>query len=276
MGALWHPDAVRRVHQDAGAFQGGGRKLVWHTTETSGLPNYGGSAPHFTLDPATGRLWQHIPLDRAGRALKAGGPNFWNTVQVELLGFARETHTWPASHYERVAGLARWIEANFGVPRNCSVKFVGNGGTDHLASLDAVKKYAGHLGHQHVRGNDHWDPGLLKIDLVLEGNDDVRDLGRGDRGPDVEALQRLLVKRGYRVLEPQVDGTFRQGTEACLVHFQWKHGLNVDGVAGARTRAALGLQTAPEGIREADGLELGLGEPLEDHAHVLEPAGAGG
>lgn len=68
MGALWHPDAVRRIHPDAGAFTGGGRKLVWHTTETKALPNYGGSAPHFTLDPATGRLWQHIPLNKAARA----------------------------------------------------------------------------------------------------------------------------------------------------------------------------------------------------------------
>ena len=74
MEARWHPQAVRRIHINAGGFQGGGHKIVWHTTEGSSLPNYGGSAPHFTLDPANGRLWQHIPLDRAARALKAGGP----------------------------------------------------------------------------------------------------------------------------------------------------------------------------------------------------------
>ena len=111
MGAVWHPKAIRRTHIDAGAFQGGGRKLVWHTTEGTSLPNYGGSAPHFTLDPADGRLWQHIPLDRAARALMAGGPNFFNTVQVEVIGFAdtaqankvgapeRAVVNWPESHY---------------------------------------------------------------------------------------------------------------------------------------------------------------------------------
>ena len=126
MGALWHPNAVRRVHIDAGGFQGGGHKIVWHTTETSNLPNYGGSAPHFTLDPATGRLWQHIPLNHAARALKAGGPNFWNTIQVELLGFAKQSHTWPVARYKRIAKLARWIEANFAVPRKVQVVFKGN------------------------------------------------------------------------------------------------------------------------------------------------------
>jgi N-acetyl-anhydromuramyl-L-alanine amidase AmpD len=265
MGALWHPNAVRRAHIDAGGFQGGGRKIVWHTTEGTSLPNYGGSAPHFTLDPADGRLWQHIPLSRAGRALKAGGPNFWHTVQIELIGFARDTHTWSDERYGRVARLARWIEANFAVPRRAEVTFEGNGATPHLRSLDAFKAYAGHIGHQHVPGNDHWDPGKLKIGLVLgaaataSGGPTIRDLGRGDEGEDVKALQHLLVKRGYKILEPHVDGVFGRATEAFVTHFQWRHGLHVDGVVGQGTRTALGVH---------DRLDLGLGEPLRGHVHV--------
>ena len=165
MGARWHPQAVRRIHINAGGFQGGGHKIVWHTTEGSSLPNYGGSAPHFTLDPANGRLWQHIPLDRAARALKAGGPNFWNAIQVELIGFAAESQTWPPLRYTRIAKLARWIEANFAVPRSAGVTFVGN--VSHMPSSQAFKDYKGHCGHQHVPGNDHWDPGKLKINSVL-------------------------------------------------------------------------------------------------------------
>jgi hypothetical protein len=259
VGALWHPKAVRRIHIDAGGFEDGGRKLVWHTTEGTSLPDYGGSSPHFTLDPADGRLWQHIPLNRAARALMAGGPNFWNTVQVELIGYAdtalaerrgtpdRAVANWPDRHYDAIAELARWIETNFGVPRRCSVEFTTH--TAHLASLDAVRRYAGHLGHQHVTGNEHWDPGLLKIKRVLAvsaaatlASTAPRDLGRGDRGEDVKALQSLLVKRGYRLLRPQVNGAFGRETEACVVHFQWKHGLHVDGVVGEGTRHALGLE----------------------------------
>jgi hypothetical protein len=293
---MWHPGAVRRTHPDAGSFRGGGHKLVWHTTEVAGLPNYGGSAPHFTLDPADGRLWQHIPLNRAARALMEGGPNFWNTVQVELIGYAdtdlakrrgtpaRAVVNWRAGHYSRIAELARWIESNFGVPRRCAVDFVGNGHTAHLASLDAVKSYAGHLGHQHVNGNTHWDPGLFKIKLVLgkarpaaapkpahptaTAAPAARDLGRGDTGPDIRALQKILVKRGYGLLKP--DGVFGRATEAFVVHFQWKHGLHIDGVVDENTRAALGLGVGPAGKKKG-GLELGLGKPLEEHVEM--PAG---
>lgn len=104
----------------------------------------------------------------------------------------------------------------------------------------------------------------------------IRDLACGDAGADVEVLQRMLVKRGYKLLEPQIDGIFGRGTEACVAHFQWLHGLNVDGVVGPRTRTALGLYAKPpsaEGeepmLSEIEGLELGLGPPLTGHADVV-------
>jgi hypothetical protein len=306
MCALWHPDAVRRIHRDAGGFEGGGHKLVWHTTEGSSLPNYGGDAPHFTLDPQDGRLWQHIPLNHAGRALMAGGPNFWNAIQVELIGWADTTEAkkhgmlkravvnWTDAEYARVAKLARWIETNFDVPRKCSVHFVGNGHTAHLASLDAVKRYSGHLGHQHVNGNSHWDPGLFKIGLVLDkahagmaragahhnGSAPhvmVRDLGRGDKGEDVKTLQKLLVKRGYKLLKGNAKGVFGPATEAFVVHFQWRHSLKIDGIVGEDTRTALGLVADAHGVlHETPGLELGLGHALPGHVHMHGPASANG
>jgi hypothetical protein len=140
---------------------------LWHTTEVPVLPNYGGSGPHFTLDPRDGRLWQHIPLNLGARALRPGGPNFMNVIQVELIGNAKDTHTWPDSHYARIAKLARWIEANFHVPRKSTVTFLGDKSTPHLASVEAFRLYSGHIGHQHVPGNTHWDPGGFKINMVL-------------------------------------------------------------------------------------------------------------
>ena len=35
--SLWHPDATRAPHQDAGPFTVGRPKLVWHTTEGRSL-----------------------------------------------------------------------------------------------------------------------------------------------------------------------------------------------------------------------------------------------
>lgn len=301
MGALWHPDAVRRVSRDAGSFQGGGRKLVWHTTEGSSLPAYPGDAPHFTLDPKGGALWQHIPLSRAARALEAGGPNFWNTIQVELIGWAdtdearnhgkldRAVVNWTTADYAHIAKLARWIEANFGVPRKCGVEFVGH--ASHLSSLDAVKRYSGHLGHQHVNGNSHWDPGLFNIGLVLgdggrfpDGPADIaalsepvaRDMGRGDRGDDVRALQAILIKRGYKSPNAKHDGVFDRATEAYVVHFQWRHELHIDGIVGVNTRTALGLELKPASrkgakpsVGEVEDLQLGMGRsPARSHAQA--------
>lgn len=166
---VWHPDAKRVPYSDAGPYVAAAPKIVWHTTETQGLPIYSGSAPHFTFNPATGSLWQHIPINRSAKSLEHPSgtveTNHANCVQVELIGYAKDTGEWPASQYARIAKLARWIEANHGVPSTCGVNFVS--GTLHLPDSTWLS-YAGHLGHQHVPNNHHWDPGLFKIGLVLD------------------------------------------------------------------------------------------------------------
>jgi len=60
----------------------------------------------------------------------------------------------------------------------------------------------------------------------------------GDRGPDVLALQQRLNGLGARLQE---DGEFGTGTRAAVIAFQGSNGLRPDGVAGSKTRAALGL-----------------------------------
>jgi hypothetical protein len=168
----WHPAAIRVPHSDAGAFVSGiPAKLVWHTTEGSSLPHYAGGQPHFTFHPQTGALYQHIPINRAAKTLKhpAGTveTNRANAIQVELIGFASQTHLWTDAAYKRIAQLARWIEANAGVESQCSVKF-GGGSTVFTRLLPgAWLQYSGHIGHQHVPHNDHWDPGRFRIELVL-------------------------------------------------------------------------------------------------------------
>lgn len=166
--SVWHPNAKRVPHQDSGPFVNGKPKLVWHTTEGRSLPNYGGSAPHFTLDPKTGDLWQHIPIDRAARALAhpPGTPetNRARAIQVELIGFAGTTQDWSEQEYARIASLARWIERNAGVPRRSTVNFTVP--ADRLSG-QAFVDYSGHIGHAHVPGNDHWDPGRFRIDRVI-------------------------------------------------------------------------------------------------------------
>jgi hypothetical protein len=66
-------------------------------------------------------------------------------------------------------------------------------------------------------------------------------LSLGDRGPQVEELQRALNAAGAGLL---VDGIFGRDTQAAVMAFQGKRGLLVDGVAGRQTLAALNLLAA--------------------------------
>lgn len=170
MSAVWHPEAKRVLYADAGPYIKCAPKIVWHTIEGHSLPTYAGSAPHFTFNPETGSLWQHIPIDRASKALEhpAGTveTNHANCVQVELFGFARDTPGWSEDAYARIAKLARWIEANHKVPSRCSLTFQS---TPVRLSPPAWLAYSGHCGHQHVpaQTQNHWDPGAFRIGLVL-------------------------------------------------------------------------------------------------------------
>lgn len=67
---------------------------------------------------------------------------------------------------------------------------------------------------------------------------------RGDSGPDVKALQQALLDAGFN--PGALDGAFGGGTQAALLAFQASEGLLADGVAGPRTRTALGLTSADQ------------------------------
>ena len=189
---LFHPSASRRLLEDAGPFTGGGRKLVVHTTEG---PTLDGafvtvrdrrSAPHFILEVLDGRrrLVQCIPLDQAARGLQhlSGTPetNRANCIQVEVVGFADLTEArrlghpelfvgnWEPAVYRHLHRLMRWTHEHFGVPMRADHAFPGHAGFRRLGGQEFVGA-AGLVGHCHVPGNDHTDPGPLDAALVLHG-----------------------------------------------------------------------------------------------------------
>lgn len=172
---LWHPDAVRVKMADAGAFTGGGWKIVHHTTEGDSIAGAEGeyrkkrSAPHFTFDHDANVIHQHIPLNLAARSLKhpAGtkSTNTANAIQIEHVGFTADCGSWSSTDYDNIADLCRWIETAVGVPQTCSVSFLGP--TIPRMSETEFVAYEGHCGHVHVPHNDHVDPTGFKIDDVL-------------------------------------------------------------------------------------------------------------
>lgn len=162
----WHLDVRHLEMENAGSFAGGGHKLVWHTTEGNSLSGALGAlrskraAAHFVIDPRTGQTVQLIPLNRAARALAhPAGPetNRANAIQVEIVGFAADTGKWQDEHYLRLAALAVLIGHRFSIPRR-NANGVSFSNPHRLSGTDFYRA-SGHIGHCHVPGNDHTDPG---------------------------------------------------------------------------------------------------------------------
>lgn len=66
----------------------------------------------------------------------------------------------------------------------------------------------------------------------------VRALRKGDKGAEVELMQSRLAACGY-LRKSEIDGSFGRITLGAVLAFQFEHGLDVDGVCGPKTQAAL-------------------------------------
>ena len=66
-----------------------------------------------------------------------------------------------------------------------------------------------------------------------------KTLKRGDKGAEVTELQVALMLHGYSLPKYGADGSFGAETENAVRAFQLANGLVVDGIAGAKTLAAL-------------------------------------
>lgn len=65
-----------------------------------------------------------------------------------------------------------------------------------------------------------------------------RCIKKGDKGADVELMQARLAAKGY-LRRNEVDGDFGVITLGALLAFQLEHSLDVDGICGPKTQAAL-------------------------------------
>jgi hypothetical protein len=226
----WNPFATRVEGRSAGAHVGGGWKITHHTTEgrtaSGAIAAYRqhGGWPHFTAQWERGRmlLFQHLPLEVAGRAL-VNPPDQWETnrartIQIEHVGFARATAGWSLARYAAIGRLCGWIEERTGCPRRVmrGVSFP----RPHRLSPRTFHSGAGHHGHVHVPGSDHTDPGRgFRIGVVLAKLDrPQRAFRSGVQGPDVVAFQRAVNARAHGCRRPD-------------------RALDVDGIVGPETVA---------------------------------------
>ena len=66
-----------------------------------------------------------------------------------------------------------------------------------------------------------------------------RQISQGSSGTDVSTMQTYLIHMGYHCGDRGVDGIFGSATKAAVRAFQADHGLQVDGICGPKTWAAL-------------------------------------
>jgi N-acetylmuramoyl-L-alanine amidase len=68
-------------------------------------------------------------------------------------------------------------------------------------------------------------------------------LKKGSEGPEVESIQRDLASLGYVIA---ADGVFGDATDAAVRLCQKENGVDVDGIVGPETRAAIAQQSQDE------------------------------
>lgn len=157
---------------DGGSFVSPVRKWLWHTTEgktvEGALSTYSQThnIPHFTWDPSTGEIVQHIALNRAARALKnlSGGvqTNRDGVIQVEVIGYAVKPFTdGPLRCLEVLQGVWRRLGIPELFPAGPPLPYPRSYGAANGQRSTATWARAGHFGHSQVPENDHGDPGAI-------------------------------------------------------------------------------------------------------------------
>ena len=163
--------------------------IVLHYTEGEGLADYCDAdsnavvAPHFTIDLVNKKIYQHFPLTSPSGAVSEGEGKWdrWG-VQIEIMGCGgMSSYKEPCSakytfsnfgdeQWDYLAALLIEIAKQTGIPLNSSLDW----SKSNRLTTSAMKSYVGVLGHQHVQGNDHSDPGPIwdKVKAAIDRNPD--------------------------------------------------------------------------------------------------------
>lgn len=158
-------------------------KFGWHTWEGHNLDAAEGAfakyPPHCAVSWELGVRRQYIPLDLHSYAFAGNDNDDSYVIQVEVAGFAGESHEWPQPKLQWLGEqVVRPIALLCKIPPIVVWKgFHGEGEGLILASRQSplrlttqeLDSFSGHLGHQHMPSPDvHWDPGRLPISTILD------------------------------------------------------------------------------------------------------------
>ena len=134
---------------------------------------------------------------------------------------------------------------NLGSPRSTAIP---NGMEDRLAWFARVRPLIGRVEFIATAAEPQTapvEPAPLEACMPDPSIADItagRILLFGDRGSDVQAVQRALARLGYDL---QGTGNYGANTQAAVADFQARHGLEVDGEVGPETAGAIEAALAP-------------------------------
>lgn len=141
----------------------------------------------------------------------------------------------PIGSIPDIPGLVVWKSGHIGV-------YIGGGYTIEMRGFayDCVKRK--------VKDGPWTKWGKLPSSMLTYVDGDMHivpaepeqpTLRNGNKGESVRALQDMLIELGYDIGRWGIDGDFGDATEMAVKEFQKAHGLEVDGIVGEKTWAAL-------------------------------------
>ena len=163
--------------------------ILFHTTETVGLPgySYGANAPNATFGIKARKVWQHFSCNRSSRALvdAPGGAvtNRSRVFQIELICYSDRGIANRIGRPDLWVGNLtdddlRWIAQQvaplvkaYPIPYVLTPRFTTSPryGTAAPQRMSAAEwtRFAGWTGHAYAPENSHWDPGALNIPKIM-------------------------------------------------------------------------------------------------------------
>ncbi|MFS8442682.1 peptidoglycan-binding protein [Xanthomonas campestris pv. raphani] len=136
-------------------------------------------------------------------------------------------------------------------------EFSDSNGTSNYDYLHDITRDRDGLDQYIQPGRSHAVHASASAELQLPGRDASHDgkLEQGERGEQVKQLQGQLAQLGAigRDGKPlHADGDFGGNTKYAVEQFQREHGLQVDGVVGGQTQAALGKELSQHTAKLAE------------------------
>lgn len=288
---IWLPNAIRKSWPHNGADYWDGSEdvranplLILHTTEggqscpgyNNSLGEAGGYAPNCTIVVKTREFYQHIPLNRAGRALP-----YYNAsgVQVEICGscsisWAKQANLVYVGDYtaDDLAFINKCLDEirkamgilPVGQHPFASYEDLASGKVSVRLTAEQLAATSGIVGHQHIPLGGHIDPGILGTTIVAAAVAEAATpapapqpvpapkpvqayvpeptVQLGSTGKTVVLLQTDLntwcQRHGWK-LRLATDGIFGPLTGDVVRAFQGGAALVQDGIVGPHTWAAL-------------------------------------